>query len=88
MAVIGALLGGVFVLVLAFAARHLERNVETCLAAHAGCAIAMPLGLILCALAVPVPAMLVAEIGLAVAAAYFIRAAASVRLRTRAMPRA
>jgi hypothetical protein len=73
-AVVGALLGALVVLVLAFEGRNRPGNLETCLAAHAGCAIAMPVGLILCALALPVPAMLIAEVALAVAAAHFMSA--------------
>jgi hypothetical protein len=68
-AVIGALLGALFVQVLAFSARHRPRRVDACLAAHLGCAVAMPLGLLLCALALPVPLMLLAEIALTVLAA-------------------
>ncbi len=86
-AVVGALLGALVVLMLAFAGRHRAGNLETCLAAHAGCAIAMPVGLILCALALPVPVMLITEVALAVAAANFM-SAASVALRTRAPRRA
>lgn len=73
-AVVGALLGALVVLVLAFVGRARTGNLETCLAAHAGCAIAMPIGLVLCALALPVPLMLVAEVALAVAAANFLSA--------------
>lgn len=72
-AVIGALLGGLLVQLLAFAMRHHPRRAESCLVAHLGCAIAMPLGLLLCALALPVPLMLIAEIALAAAAASLLQ---------------
>jgi len=80
MAVMGALLGGMVVLGRAVATRNRPRAADDCLAAHLGCAISMPLGLFLCALAVPVPTMLVAEISVAVIAAFclqhfFIRSA-------------
>jgi hypothetical protein len=71
-AVVGALLGGVLVLLGAFFSRH-ARGSADCLAAHAGCAIAMPLGLLLCAMAMPVPLMLAAEVALAGAAAALLR---------------
>jgi hypothetical protein len=73
-AVLGALLGGLLVLLLAFVSRHRAQNARRCLAAHAGCALAMPLGLVLCAMALPVPLMLVAEVALAVTAAWFVQA--------------
>lgn len=68
-AVIGALLGGLLILAPAFAASQQAPSVGSCLAAHAGCAIAMPAGLILCALALPIPLMFGAEVALAVAMA-------------------
>ena len=74
-AVVGALLGGVLVLIGAFLSRH-GRGSADCLAAHAGCAIAMPVGLVLCSLAMPVPLMLVAEVALAGLAAALLRNAA------------
>jgi hypothetical protein len=76
-AVVGALLGALVVQAIAFSWRDREGNVDICLAAHAGCVMAMPVGLLLCALAWPVPLMLAAEVALALAAA-------SVVLRTRA----
>jgi hypothetical protein len=75
-AVIGALVGGLLVLAMAMARAIQSRDrqqVDQCLAAHAGCAIAMPIGLALCAMAMPVPLMLMAEVALAVAAAYFLQ---------------
>jgi len=80
-AVVGALLGALLVQGVAFSSRHRLGSVDDCLAAHAGCALAMPVGLILCVVSLPVAVMLVAEIALAVAAA-------SVVLRTRAAARA
>jgi hypothetical protein len=79
--VVGALLGALLVQVIAFSWRCRREDVDACLAAHAGCVIAMPAGLILCALAWPISLMLAAEVALAVAAA-------SVVLRTRATLRA
>jgi hypothetical protein len=81
-AVIGALLGGLLVLAHAYRSRHGRGHVENCLAAHAGCAVAMPLGLILCALAFPIPLMLAAEIALAVAAACVIQTLTRIPTRT------
>jgi hypothetical protein len=80
MAVIGSLLGGMVVLMQAFTTRDRPLAADTCLAAHLGCVVAMPLGLVLCALAMPVPAMLIAEIVAAVVVGYclqhfFIRSA-------------
>src|SRR5690242_19188587 len=61
-AVVGALLGGLLVLVAGLRApATLGRGA---LAAHAGCAAAMPVGLLLCASAWPVSLTLVAEIAL------------------------
>jgi hypothetical protein len=72
-AIIGALAGLLLVLVSAIRSRHRQDYAETCLAAHAGCAIAMPVGLTLCAMAMPIPLMLMAEVALGVAAAYFLQ---------------
>jgi hypothetical protein len=68
-AIAGALLGALLVQAIAFSTRHREGSVDVCLAAHAGCTIAMPAGLILCALAMPVLLMLLAETALAIVAA-------------------
>ena len=62
-AVIGALLGGL--LVLAVAAGNPGARARGSLAAHAGCAIAMPIGLVLCATAWPWPLTLAAELAIA-----------------------
>jgi len=66
-AVIGALLGSLLVLVAALPARVALRG--GALAAHAGCTVAMPVGLWLCASAWPWPLMLAAEAMLAAFAA-------------------
>lgn len=58
-AVIGALLGGL--LVLAVGLREHRLLGRGALAAHVGCAVAMPVGLLLCASAWPVPLTLAAE---------------------------
>jgi len=63
LAVIGALLGGLIVLAGGFIQGG--RNAHGSLAAHVGCAIAMPAGLVLCAAALPLPATLVMEVTLA-----------------------
>lgn len=68
-AVIGALLGALIVQMIAFSIRHRDGHVRLCLAAHSGCALAMPAGLILCTLALPTGLVLIAEIALAVLAA-------------------
>ena len=77
-AVIGALLGGMVVLMQAFAASNRPGAAHDCLAAHLGCVVSMPLGLMLCALAMPIPVTLFFEITAAVIAAcclqiFFIR---------------
>lgn len=83
-AVLGALAGGLLLLVVAFAVRHRTGEVAHCiLPAHAGCALAMVPGLLLCASGVAWPLALVGELALAAAAALCIAAAASGTLRTR-----
>jgi hypothetical protein len=64
-AIIGALIGTLLVLFLAFSARHRTGSIHECLAAHAGCVIAMPAGLLLCALALPFGLTFVLEIAIA-----------------------
>ena len=61
-AVIGVLLGGLIVLLAGFG-RH-PASARGAVAAHAGCVIAMPAGLLLCISASPWPLALMAEIGL------------------------
>jgi len=62
-AVIGALLGGL--LVLCVGARGRPAGARGALAAHAGCALAMPIGVLLCASSLPWPLTLAAETVLA-----------------------
>jgi hypothetical protein len=62
-AVVGVLLGGV--LVLAAGSRARAGAARGALAAHAGCVLAMPVGLLLCASAWPWPLTLTAEAALA-----------------------
>ncbi len=76
-AVIGALIGGLVVLALALRTRHAPRAHES-LAAHAGCVLAMPVGLVLCALALPLPLMLAAEAAIAAAATLVVLRALDV----------
>jgi hypothetical protein len=71
------LAGGLALQVLAFALRDRVGQTRMCLAAHAGCALTMPIGISLCALALPVPVMLVIDALLAIAVS-------SVVLRMRA----
>jgi hypothetical protein len=88
-AVIGALLGGT--ILLAVGSLNRARHAHGSLAAHLGCAIAMPAGLALCASPLPMSASLVMELtlaGLLTWGALHASGASSVRLRTRAMPRA
>jgi hypothetical protein len=74
-AMVGALLGGLGVL--AVGARARGPVADDALAAHAGCVVAMPAGLLLCASAWPWPLALAAETALgaivAVAAWWFMR---------------
>jgi hypothetical protein len=58
-ALAGVLLGGLAVLVWGLMTR--ERHAGLCLAAHAGCALTLPLALLLCASALPLPVMLLAD---------------------------
>lgn len=97
-AIVGALLGALLVQAIAFSTRHRDGSVQACLAAHAGCAIAMPAGLILCTLALPWGLMVLGEIALALFVATCLlalrardadtRHTASVVLPTRATARA
>ena len=88
----GLLIGGVALLGIGVALRERGRNLERCLAVHAGCALSMPIGLSLCALAVPVSVTLVTDVLLTVSAAWLVinfalrREHSSVVLRTRAPP--
>jgi hypothetical protein len=83
-AVLGVLAGGLLLLIVAFAGRHRATGVAHCiLPAHAGCALAMVPGLLLCASGVAWPLALGAELALAATAALCIDAVASGTLRTR-----
>src|SRR3954466_1670809 len=69
LAVIGMLAGGIAVQAIAFAPGRRAGHMQRCVAAHAACGLSMPAGFFLCALALPVPLMLLADalISLAVA---------------------
>jgi hypothetical protein len=67
MAVIGLLLGGLAVLAAGALAR--DRHARLCVAAHAGCAVTLPLALILCAF-LPPALMLAIDTALATLAAF------------------
>jgi len=69
-AVIGALLGGL--LVLAAGLRDTRPRARNALAAHMGCLAAMPLGLLLCASALPWPLTLLTELALTAMAAFVV----------------
>ena len=81
-AVAGFLLGGLALLALGFFSRRSPGGAHASAAAHAGCAAAMPVGMLLCATGWPIPVLLVVELALAVAIAFPLLRAASVRLRT------
>jgi hypothetical protein len=70
-AILGALLGGFVVVCLGILWRHQARATE-CVAAHLGCVIAMPLGLLACALAFPVTLMPFADLALGAAASLLL----------------
>jgi len=79
-AVIGALAGGLLVLVTGACDR--PERARDALAAHAGCGLVMPLGLLLCASAWPWPLTLAAEAGLAVLAAVGVTQLSRIRNAT------
>lgn len=70
-AVIGALVGGLAVLVFSMGAGS-PASARRSLAAHLGCAVAMPVSVLLCALALPLPLMLAADALLAGLAAFAV----------------
>jgi len=70
-AIVGLLAGGLALLASGFVLRHRDRP-SLCLAAHAGCALTMPIGMSLCAFALPLPAMLAIDVLLAFAAAWIV----------------
>jgi hypothetical protein len=86
-AVIGTLLGGLVVLASGMIAR--PAAARGALAAHAGCVVAMPVGLLLCASALPWPLTLAAEFALTALAAAGMWWLARIRKATytRAEPR-
>jgi hypothetical protein len=69
-AIIGLLLGGLAVL--AWAALARDRDSGLYFAAHAGCALTLPLALLLCASALPLPVMLLADLLVALLAAMLL----------------
>lgn len=73
MAIAGTLFGGAIVLAIAFLVRRQADHLRLCLAAHTGCALTLPLALFICASALPLPLMLIADVAItaAVAAALF-----------------
>jgi hypothetical protein len=71
-AIAGALAGGLVVLLMGFLFRQDRDAAHTCVAAHVGCAITMPLGLVLCTLSWPLAVMLVADVALAAAGAWLV----------------
>jgi len=84
-AVLGALLGGVWVLGIGILHRNRACAADA-LGAHAGCVAGMAAGLLLCTLPLPVPLLLAGELALTLALAVFLRrflpARASVVTRT------
>ncbi len=78
-AILGLLLGGLALLAWGSFAR--DRNPGPYLAAHAGCALTLPLALLLCASALPLPVMLLADLTIAVLAAMLLWPLLSVTLR-------
>jgi hypothetical protein len=71
-AVAGFLAGGLALLVLGIVLRRHGDDARRCFAAHAGCAITMPIGMALCALALPLQSMLLADVVLALAGAWAV----------------
>lgn len=70
MALAGLLLGGLAVLAWGLVSRR--RDAGICVAAHAGCALTLPVGLLLCASALPLPVMLLADVMIAALAAMLL----------------
>jgi hypothetical protein len=71
-AVLGLLAGGLALLLISVVTRAV--SARHCLAAHAGCALSLPLGLLLCASPLPVPLMLVSDVAVsALAATWLLR---------------
>jgi hypothetical protein len=72
LSIIGLLLGGVALQLTAFATWRRPGQLQRCFAAHAGCALSMPVGLALCALALPVPLTILTDALLAVGVAWLL----------------
>jgi hypothetical protein len=70
-AILGALLGGFVVVCLGIHWRRCSQATE-CVAAHLGCVLTMPLGVLACALAFPVTLMPYADAALAAGAALLL----------------
>jgi hypothetical protein len=75
-AVIGLLLGGLALIAHGLLHSRHSRSAD-CLAAHAGCALSLPVSLALCAAPVPVPLMLMLDTALAILAAILLLRIAS-----------
>jgi hypothetical protein len=71
-AIVGLLAGGLALQAIGFALRHRDGHAGLCLAAHAGCALSMPVGMSLCALALPLPVMFATDALLALVAAWIL----------------
>jgi hypothetical protein len=71
-AVIGALCGGLVMQLLALSRGRHVCDAQEILATHAGCALTMPAGLVLCAMAWPLHWMLLADVGLAIGGAWLL----------------
>lgn len=70
----GLMLGGLLVLAIAIVRRNELRDAKSCLAAHAGCALTLPVALLLCASTLPWAWMLLADLGITTAMAWLLLA--------------
>jgi hypothetical protein len=68
----GLALGGAAVLAIAIARRHELHDARTCLAAHAGCALTLPVALLICASTLPWGWMLLVDLAITIAAAWLV----------------
>jgi hypothetical protein len=68
-AIVGVLIGGLVLLCVGVALRFRPVAVRDCAATHLGCALAMPLGLVLCTISLPVGAVFTIDVVLAACAA-------------------
>jgi hypothetical protein len=71
-AIIGFLSGGLMILILGIARQERDDSKTESVAAHAGCMLAMPLGLLACAQLLPAIVMPVADVLLSTAGAIFV----------------